>query len=457
MSPLSAKSIANSSAATLLDELQDIIAQAKKAGADAADAIIAEGTSLSVSWRNRTLESLDRAEGTDLGLRVLIGKQQAIVSTSDRRPATLRELVSRAVAMAKAAPEDPFCGIADPSEIARRWPQLELGDTYDISAEKLILSAKTAEEAALAVKGVSQCESTDASAGETAVYFAASNGFVGHYRRTSYGISAAVLAGTGTAMEQDYDYSSAVFLSDLADPAQIGAQAGERAVRKLNGRKMPSGRFPVVYDPRIASSMLGHLIGAISGPAIVRGTSYLKDSLGKDVFGPQVSIVDDPFRPRGLRSRLFDGEGLLPQRRIIIDQGRLTTWLLDLRSARQLGMASTAHASRSPGGLPSPAPSNLYLEPGPLSPAELIKDIKQGLYVTEMMGSGVNGVTGDYSRAASGFWIDNGVISFPVNEITLAGNLKDMFRTLTPANDLEFRHGFDSPTIRIEGMTLAGI
>lgn len=442
---------------SLLDELQDLISKAKKAGADAADAMIVEGTSISVSWRNKALESLERSEGTDLGLRVLIGKQQAIVSTTDRRLATLRDLVDRAVAMAKAAPEDPFCGIADPSEIARQWPVMDMADQYSISAETLIEQAKQAEEAALSVAGVSQCESTDASAGETSVYIAVSNGFAGSYRRTSYGISAAVLAGTGTAMEQDYDYSSAVFLNDLENPALVGQRAGQRAIRKLNARKMPSGKYPVVYDPRIASSMLGHLSGAISGPAIVRGTSYLKDFLDKPVFGANVTIVDDPFRPRGLRSRLFDAEGLLPQRRNIIDQGRLTTWLLDLRSARQLGSASTGHAMRSPGGLPSPAPSNFYLQPGPLSPAELIKDIKQGFYVTEMMGSGVNGVTGDYSRAASGFWIENGIISFPVNEVTLAGNLKDMFRHLTPANDLEFRHGFDSPTIRIEGMTLAGI
>lgn len=440
-----------------LDKLQDLLQNARKAGATAADTVLVEGTSLSVAWRGGALESLERAEGTDLGLRVFVGKQQAVVSTSDRRPETLRELVQRAVAMAKLAPEDIYCGLADPQDIAKDFPDLIMADDAKIEAEPLIDQARRAEDAALAVKGVSQCESTSTSGSETRIYMAASNGFAGHYRRTSYGISAAALAGEGTAMEQDYDYASTVFQADLPDPATIGQHAGERAVKKLGARKMPSGKFPIIYDPRIASSLLGHLLGAINGAAIARGTSFLKDKLGQAIFAPHITIAEDPFRARGLRSRAFDAEGLLPQRRNIIDKGMLTTWLLDLRSARQLNLKSTGHASRSAGGLPSPSATNLYLQPGKLTPNELMKDIKSGFYVTELMGTGVNGVTGDYSRAASGFWIENGNLAFPVNEVTIAGNLKTMFPLLTPANDLIFRYGIDSPTVRIENMTLAGI
>ena len=286
---------------------------------------------------------------------------------------------------------------------------------------------------------------------------AASNGFAGHYHRTSYGISASVLAGEGTNMETDYDYAAAAFQSDLPSAASIGQRAGERTVKSLGARKMLTCQVPVILDPRVANGLLQHLAGAISGSSIARGTSFLKDHMGERVFSDAITIIDDPFRERGLRSRAFDGEGLLPSRRNIIDKGVLTTWLLDLRSARQLGLKSTGHASRGAGSLPSPSPSNLYLEPGPLSPAELMRNIKEGLYVTGLMGMGVNNVTGDYSRAAKGFWIENGTLTFPVSELTIASNLKDMFRNVTAANDLEFLHGIDSPTLRLENMTVAGL
>jgi PmbA protein len=447
----------SSPTADALNQLHDLIGKARKAGADAADALLVDATALSVTWRSGKLEALEQAESGDLGLRVLIGKKQAIVSTTDRRAATLDELVERAVAMAKAALEDEFCGIADASEIAKSWPEMELADTYDVAAPTLIERAKQAEEAALAVKGVAQCEGADASASQATVALAASNGFAGHYTRTSYGISASVLAGEGTSMEQDYDFASCVFQSDLPSASSIGKQAGERAVRLLGARKMPTCQVSVVFDPRKASGLLGHLAGAISGAGVARGTSFLKDKLGQAVFSDSITIIDDPFRARGLRSRSFDGEGLLPSRRKIIDRGVLTTWLLDLHSARQLKMKSTGHASRGAGSVPSPSPHNFYCEPGSLTPAELMRDIKQGLYVTELMGAGVNGVTGDYSRAAKGFWIENGVIAFPVNELTIAGNLKDMFLNLTAANDLAFRYGLDAPTLRVEGMTVAGV
>ncbi len=454
-SPTSSSPKSNPSEA--LDQLHDLIKQAMRAGADAADAMLADATALSVGWRGGKIESLEQAESGDLGLRVFIGKKQAIVSTTDRRAATLNELVERAVAMAKSAPEDIYCGLADANEITKKYPEIEQADDYNVSAPALIAKAREAEEAALAVKGVTQCESTDASASQASVYLVASNGFAGQYSRTHYGISAAVLAGEGTNMEQDYDFASCVFQFDLPQASAIGKKAGERAVRHLGGRKMPTCQVPVVFDPREANSLVHHLSGAISGSSVARGTSFLKDFLNKQVFSASITITDDPFRARGMRSHAFDGEGLLPSKRKIIDNGILTTWLLDLRSARQLKMKSTGHASRGVSSIPSPSPSNMYIEPGTLNPQELIKDIKQGFYVSELMGMGVNGVTGDYSRAARGFWIENGHIAYPVNEMTIAGNLKDMFKNVTAANDLAFLYGIDSPTLRIEGMTVAGV
>jgi PmbA protein len=304
---------------------------------------------------------------------------------------------------------------------------------------------------------VTQCESADIGAGQAMITLVMSNGFAGQYRCTSHSLGASVLGGDGLGMERDYDFANTVFASDLPSPSVIGRKAAERTVRNLGARKMPTCQVPVVFDPREANSLLGHLSSIISGSSVARGTSFLKDFLGKKVFADSITIIDDPFRIRGLRSHAFDAEGLMPAMRKIIDQGLLTTWFLDLRSARQLNMKSTAHASRGPGGIPSPSPSNLYIEPGQPSPAELMRDIKQGFYVTELMGSGVNGVTGDYSRAARGFWIENGAIGYPVHEMTIAGNLKDMFLHMTPANDLEFKHGVDSPTLLVEGMTVAGI
>lgn len=443
--------------ATLLEQLHDVLEKARRAGADAADAMMIDSTALSVSWRNGCLESLENAESCDLGLRVLIGKKQAIISTTDRRPETLNELVARAIAMARTAPEDEFCGLADALEITKSWPALELADDAAPTAEQLIAAAREAEEAALAVPGVTMCENADASTGRDRMALAATNGFAGHFARTGYSLSVSALAGEGTAMEQDSDYSTAIFAADLPPAGKIGKTAGERAVSHLGARKMPTARVPVIFDPRESNTLLGHLAGAISGASVARGTSFLKDYLGKRIFSEKINVIDDPFRTRGFRSRLFDAEGLSPARRTIIDRGVLTTWFMDLRSARQLGLKSTAHASRGPGSIPSPSPSNLYIEPCCLSPAELIHDIQQGFYVTELMGSGVNGVTGDYSRAARGFWIENGQITFPVNEMTIAGNLKDMFLNLTAANDLVFRYGIDAPTLRVEGMTVAGV
>lgn len=439
-----------------LDLLSDLIGRAKRAGADSADAVLFDSMSLSLSQRLGQPERLERAEAGDLGLRVFIGKRMAMVSSSDRKPDALRELVERAVAMARSVPEDPFCGLADPDRIARDWPDLDLDDPREPSPETLIDRAKAVEEAALAVEGVTNSEGAEANWGRTRIAMAASNGFAGSYALSSRSLSVSVIAGTGTAMETDYDYTSAVYAEDLEDAATVGRRAGERAVRRLGARKAATTRVPVVYDPRIAGSLLRHLIGAISGPAIARGTSFLKDRMGDQVFAPGIRIVDDPHIRRGRRSKPFDGEGVPNRRHDIIEDGRLTTWLLDLRSARQLGLETTGHAARGTASPPGPSPTNLYLEPGARTPEDLIADIDQGFYVTQMMGSAVNGLTGDYSRGATGFWIENGKIAHPVSEVTVAGNLKDMFRRLEPANDLEFRTGIDSPTIRIDGMTVAG-
>ena len=439
-----------------IDLLQDLVAKAKKAGADAADAVAVAGTSLSHTRRLGKTEKLERSESQDLGLRVLIGKQQAIVSSSDRDPETLDELVARAVAMARAIPEDPFCGLADPGEITKSWPSLDMLDPDEPSAETLIERARAAEESALAVKGITNSEGADAGWGRSRVALVASNGFAGSYAGSSHGVSASVIAGSGTGMERDYDFASAVYARDLRKPEEIGRQAGERAIKRLGARKMPTGKVPVIFDPRVARSFISHLLGPISGPSIARGTSFLKDKFGQRIFPEAISIVEDPHKQRGLRSKPFDGEGIANKRRALIDQGVLTTWLLDLRSARQLKMTTTGHAARGTASPPSPAATNVWIEPGRQRPAELYADVKSGFYVTELMGMGVNGVTGDYSRGAAGFWIENGALAFPVSEMTVAGNLKDMFLRMIAANDLEFRTGADSPTLRIDDLTVAG-
>ena len=440
-----------------LELLHDLIGKALKAGADAADALLYDAASLSLTRRLGKIERLERSESCDLGLRVLVGRRQAIVSSSDRSPAALAALVERAVAMARAVPEDPWCGLADPEQLTRDIPDLDICDPVEPDAETLIAQVGIAEEAALAVQGVTNSEGADAGWSRSRVALAASNGFSGGYSASRSSLSAVVLAGSGTGMERDYDFGSTVYASDLPDAAAIGRNAGERAVGRLNPRRVKSQRVPVIFDPRASRGLLSHLSGAIAGPAIARGTSFLKDKLGQAVFAPGITVIDDPFVRRGLRSRPFDGEGVAPQRRAIIEDGRLTTWLMDLRSARQLGFASTGHASRGTSGPPSPSVANFHLAGGSKTPAELIGEIGQGLYVVELMGQGVNGLTGDYSRGASGFWIENGKLAYPVNELTVAGNLKEMFLTLEPASDLELRYGVDAPTVRIESMTLAGL
>jgi PmbA protein len=442
-------------ASSSLDLLSDLIARARAAGADAADAILISGTSLGVQRRLGKTEHVERSEGRDLGLRVFLGQRAAIVSSSTMDPASFKELAERAVAMARVVPEDPYAGLADtaaPPEQAA----LDLQDSAEPTTEQLVARAAAAEEAALAVPGITNSEGADAGFGRAEAFLVTSAGFAGAAARSSHSVSATALAGAGTSMQRDYDYHSTVHLSDLDDPAQIGRSAGERAIARLNPTRPATGKMPVVYDPRVAGGLIGHLAGAINGASVARGTSFLKDKMGQRIFAAGIAVRDDPRRVRGLRSRVFDGEGTPTSACALIDDGVLTTWLLDSRSARQLGLRSAGHAARGTGGPPSPGPSNLYLAAGSVTPAELMADIKLGLYVTELIGMGVNGVTGDYSRGAAGFMIRDGAIAEPVAEITIAGNLLDMFAHLTPANDLRFRRGTDAPTVRVDGMTMAG-
>jgi PmbA protein len=435
----------------------DLVALARKAGADAADAIYVADAATGVQVRLGALEDVQRSEGEEIGLRVFVGKQSASASSSDLSADALAKLAERAVAMAGQAPEDEFAGLAPEELLMRSAPaDFDIDDGGDVSPQALRDRAMAAEDAARAVAGVTNSEGGSASAGRALVALATSGGFSGSYAGSSHGVSASVLAGEGSAMQRDYAYHSARHLSDLDDAGVIGTKAGERAVARLNPVRLKSGPTTVMFDPRVAGSMVGHLVGAITGAAIARRTSFLLDALETEIFAPGITIIDDPHRIRGLRSKPFDGEGLPTSRRALIDKGVLTTWLLDSASARQLGLAPTGHASRGVGGPPGAGTTNLHMEAGTHTPAELMADIVEGIYVTDLIGQGVNGLTGDYSRGASGFVIRNGVLAEPVAEVTIAGNLKDMFRHVTPANDLAFRYGTNAPTLRVEGMTLAG-
>lgn len=443
-------------AATALERLDDLLAHARRAGADAADAVLFSGAALSVSCRLGARETVERSESTDLGLRVLLGRRQGLVSSSDLSARALDELVTRALAMARTATEDPYCGLAPAERLAADLPGLDLCDPEEPSTASLSERALAAEDAARAVAGVTNSEGAEAGWQRGGAALATSHGFRGAYDTSRHRLSVAVLAGEGTAMERDWDYAAARHAADLDPPADIGRRAGERAVKRLRPRKVASARVPIVFDPRVANSLVRHFAGAVTGTAVARGTSFLRERMGQAVFADGVEIVDDPHRRRGLASRPFDGEGVATRRHMLVDQGRLTTWLLDSSSARQLGLATTGHAGRGTGSPPAPGASNLYLAPGAPTPEALMADIGQGLYVTELIGFGVNPVTGDYSRGAAGFWIERGELGYPVSELTIAGNLVDMFKALSPARDLEFRRGVDAPTVRVEGMTVAG-
>jgi PmbA protein len=435
--------------------LGDLIAAARRAGADAADAVLVASQSLEAQCRLGKTEHVERAESADLGLRVFIGRQAAIVSATGVEPKRFAELAEQAVAMARVLPEDPFTGLAD----AARAPDaddLDLVDPVEPDAAQLTARALAAEAAAMAVPGVTNSEGASADWGRMEVLVVTSAGFAGRTLRTSHSISATVLAGSGTAMQRDYEGHSAVHAADLDAPETVGRLAGERAVRRLNPTRPRTAKLPVLFDPRVAGSLVGHLSGAINGASVARGTTFLKDAMGTRIMPAGIMIHDDPRRRRGLRSRVFDGEGVPTRKLALVEDGVLQTWVLDSRSARQLGLASTGSAVRGTGSPPAPGTSNLFMAAGRLSPAALMADIAEGLYVNEMIGMGVNGLTGDYSRGAAGFMIRNGELAEPVAEITIAGNLRDMFLSLTPADDLRFRRGVDAPTLRVDGMTMAG-
>jgi PmbA protein len=443
---------------SLTEIAERLVAAALRHGADAADAVAVRGISQSIDVRDGSVEESQRSEGDNVGLRAFVGRRQAVVSTNDLSgQGGVDAIAERVVAMARAAPEDRFAGLADPAWLARDLPDLDLLDEALPTVRDLEELARAAERAATAIKGVTKSGGASASAGIGGMVLVTSGGFRGAYLGSRHGVSIEAIAGEGTGMEHDYDFSSARHGADLEAAEKIGRSAGERAVKRLNPRKVSTRRVPVVYDQRVASSLVGHLSSAINGSALARKTSFLQNALGERIFADGITIIDDPLRPRGLRSQPFDAEGVAASRRALVENGVLKSWILDCASARELGLTTTGHAQRSVSGVPSPGATNLHLEPGRASPQELIAGIEDGLYVTDLIGMGANIVTGDYSRGAAGFWIERGELTYAVSEVTIAGQLRDIFRTLTLANDLVFRQGTNAPTVRVEDLTVAGV
>ena len=440
----------------LLNLASDVIARARKLGADSCDALAIDAQGTDIEMREGEIEKLERTESRGLGLRVFIGQSSAIISGSVLTPESLGRLAETAVAMARATPPDSFAGLAPHELLAKNMPKLDLVSSYLPDSDKLKSLALDVEGAALAVNGVTKSGGASASASQRKMALVTSAGFGQTYGRTSVSLSVSAIAGEGTGMERDYDYSASCHFDDLKTPQEVGKSAGERAVKRLHARKIASQSVPVIYDRRVASSLLGHLSSAINGAAIARGTSFLKSHMGQQILSKGISVIDDPLRLRGLASRPFDGEGLPCSKRELVADGVLKGWVLDLHSSRQLGLAPTGNGARGLSSPPSPSTSNLHLEPGHLSPEQMISSVQHGLYITELIGTSVNMVTGDYSRGASGFWIEQGQLAFPVSEITIAGNLRDMFMTLEPANDLIFKSSTNAPSCRVEGLTIAG-
>ena len=437
----------------LADRVTALVEAARKAGADAADAVAVRGRSTGVSVRLGKVESTEASESDDISLRVFIGKRVASVSaTASSNPA---ELAERAVAMARVSPEDPYQGLADALRLVKQPRDLDLFDPTTVSAEQLKEDALAAEEAAMAVPGVTNSGGSGASAGLGGLVLATSEGFLGQYVASRFSRSTSVIAGEGTGMERDYDYSSRLHFADLDTPKTIGRKAGERAVKRLNPRKAKTGPVDVIYDPRVARGIAGHLAGAINGAAVARKTSFLRDMMGKQVARAGITVTDDPLRVRGQSSKPFDGEGVEGMPLNMVEDGVLRHWFLSTSAARELGLETNGRGVRAASSV-SPSSTNLAIEPGDKTPEELIKALNTGFYVTEVFGQGVNMVTGEYSRGASGFWIENGELVHPVSEVTIASNLKDMFLNMIPASDLDRNFGTAAPTLLIEGMTLAG-
>lgn len=439
-----------------IDRAADLVKRALAAGADAADAIYAGGAATGVDMRLGQLEDVERSEGEEIGLRVFVGKRSATTSSSALTPEALSELAERGVAMARQAPDDNFAGLAPKDRLFHGdLPHLFIDDGADPSPGELRAMALAVEDAARAVAGVTNSQGGSASASRSRVAIATSDGFANGYSGSSYSMGASVLAGEGTAMQRDAAYHSVRHYADLEDVVAVGTRAGERAVAKLNPGRLKSGSMPIIFDPRVSASIVGHFAGAISGAAVARKTTFLLDKLGQKLFDSNITILDDPLMVKGLRSKPFDGEGLPTAPVNLIDEGVLTTWLIDSASGRQLGMAPTGHATRGTSGAPGTGTTNTNMLPGTVTPTELMADIKDGFYITELIGSGVNPVTGDYSRGAGGFLISNGTLGPAVAEITIAGNLIDMFAAVVAANDLDYRYAVNAPTLRIDGMMVA--
>lgn len=430
-----------------------LVEAALKAGADSCDVVVAHGQSLSIGVREEKLENTKRAEADDVSLRVFCGQRFATVSSNGLDE--IDALAERAVAMARVSPADPYQGLAPADALARQWDDLDLFDEVVPDASDLKEMALIAEAAGLAVDGVAKSMGAGASWGISGFVLATSQGFAGYYSISHHSVSAAMVAGEGTAMERDYDFHGATHKADLKSPGEVGRQAGERTVRRINPRQVDSASVPVIFERRVASGLLGSLLGAVNGASVARKTSFLRDMMGEAVADASITVVDDPLRPRGLGSHPFDGEGLKPQALTIVDKGRLQHWLLDWAAARELGLTSNGRASRGGSGT-MPSSSNCHIEPGEQSLEQMIAGIESGLLLSETIGHGVNMVTGDYSKGASGFWIENGEIAYPVAEITVAGNLKDMYRNMQPASDLEFRGSDNAPSLLVEGMTVGG-
>ena len=435
-----------------------LIDAARKAGADAADAVAISDDSLSIEVLKGALEHAERSEGTEIGLRVMVGQKQASVSASDTRPEMIATLAERAVAMARIAPIDPWCGLADANQLSdvTDATSLDLIDDRRPDPQELERWALEAEAAALGVPNVAQTQASGAGWSSRRMHLAASNGFSGGYGRTGWSVSAVAISGEGSTMERDYYGDGRTHYDDLMSAAEIGRMAGERAVSRAGSSKPPTGRYPVLYDERISSGLIGHLVQASNGSSVARGSSWLKDALHQQVLPDGLDLVEDPHRARAAGSRPFDGEGLRTAHRSLVEGGRLTGWTLDLATARQLGMTSTANAARGTGGAPAPAVGNLTLTQGDKTQAELLADMGTGLLITSMIGSSINPTTGDYSRGASGFWIENGQIVRPVNECTVAGNLREMLMTIVPANDARLHLSRVVPSLLVEGLTIAG-
>jgi PmbA protein len=439
------------------DFLNSIIRKAKAKGVDYADVVLIHSEAESIDIRLGKIENVTRDESKGFGLRIIKDNKQATLSSNDFSSQSVDELLSRAMAMAEVISPDPYIGFASEKQFAKTMKDLDLYESSRPSTAALLDMAKATEDAALSVKGVTNSNGAGANYSDTSVYLAATNGFYNEYNSSSKSISTSVIAGDGVSMQRDYAYSVARHLEDLKSAREVGLDAGRRAVKKLSPKKIKSAEMPIIFEPRVARGLLGNLASAINGVSVALGTSFLKDQMGKQIFGEGINIIDNPLVNRGLNSKPFDGETIPTRKKTVIEDGVLKSWLLDIKSANQLGLVTTGNASRGLGSAPSPSPTNFYLEAGKESPEVLIKSIKNGIFVTEMLGQGGNIINGEFSQGIAGFMIENGELAYPISEITIASNMIEMFKLLTPANDLKFEFGINSPTLMVERMTVAGV